>query len=305
MKRQDLKIFLLITLVAILAISFGYSAVKKPEVTAKADKTQIHVGDRINLDVTCSGAKGLEVSFPEKPENLGEFSFIGSKPIKGGRAYVMSIYTTGTHVVPPVEVKYRPNDGTQWESAQSPQIPVEVTSLLTGEDVDIRDLKALAVLGGTLPGIMVVLIILSLLAIAGTIFYNKFKKRAELLAAGAKSPYEIAYESLMKLKYEDLPGKGLIKEYYTALSDIIRQYLENRFSFRAPEMTTEEFLGSIKEAAELEDKHKKLLKEFLFHCDMVKFAKYGPTPLEMLDVFKSAENLVDQTRVVEEEAIQV
>jgi hypothetical protein len=34
---------------------------------------------------------------------------------------------------------------------------------------------------------------------------------------------------------------------------------------------------------------------------MVKFAKYGPTPLEVLDSFGSAEKLVDQTRPSEQE----
>jgi len=42
------------------------------------------------------------------------------------------------------------------------------------------------------------------------------------------------------------------------------------------------------------------LKDFLSQCDMVKFAKYGPTQLEMLDSFSSAERLVDQTKLVEE-----
>ncbi|MFC1480537.1 hypothetical protein ACFL5Y_03735 [Candidatus Omnitrophota bacterium] len=100
----------------------------------------------------------------------------------------------------------------------------------------------------------------------------------------------------------DLPGQGRIKEYYVRLSDIVRHYLEDRFSFRAPEMTTEEFMERVKNSSEMLKKHKELLGDFLSHCDMVKFAKYGPTSLEMLDSFQSAERLVDQTRIREEEA---
>ena len=66
-------------------------------------------------------------------------------------------------------------------------------------------------------------------------------------------------------------------------------------------MTTEEFMIALKASPEVASEHKKLLKEFLSHCDMVKFAKYGPTPLEMVDSFNSALNLVEQTRLVEEE----
>ena len=56
-------------------------------------------------------------------------------------------------------------------------------------------------------------------------------------------------------------------------------------------------------SSDLKVEHKELLKEFLSHCDMVKFAKYGPTPLEMLDTFSSAEDLVEQTREIEEEEV--
>ncbi|MDD5634688.1 MAG: hypothetical protein PHW46_05385, partial [Candidatus Omnitrophica bacterium] len=116
-----------------------------------------------------------------------------------------------------------------------------------------------------------------------------------------KSADEIAYEQLTILKNKELPKKGLIKEYYTELSDIIRHYLENRFNFRAPEMTTEEFLESVKRSPELSIEHRGLLQDFLSQCDMVKFAKYGPTQLEMLDSFKAAERFIDQTRIIPEE----
>jgi hypothetical protein len=96
------------------------------------------------------------VVFPEKAENLAEFSVLKSYPRKKersgagikGQVYVLSIYTTGTHVIPPVEVRYRFIDQDEWQARLSPQVPIEVLSLLTGEDTDIKDLKGLAVFGG-------------------------------------------------------------------------------------------------------------------------------------------------------------
>ena len=116
-----------------------------------------------------------------------------------------------------------------------------------------------------------------------------------------KSAHQIALEALLALQAKNLPGMGRIKEYYFELSDIVRHYLENRFSYRAPEMTTEEFLEAIKASPEMLKEHKALLRKFLSHCDMVKFAKYGPTPIEILDSFHAAEDLVDQTRITGEE----
>ncbi|MFC1570220.1 hypothetical protein ACFL4E_00370 [Candidatus Omnitrophota bacterium] len=308
MRVKETAILFLTVLAVLFTFSASFGADRTLEISAEADKHQVRIGDRIELDVTTRRIKGVEVSFPEEPEKLGEFSFLESKSIKKGlgssvigKAYILSIFTTGTHVIPPVEVKYREEGQDTWQTALSPQVPVEVTSVLSGEETDIRDLKALAALGSTLVFIIIGILIASALAGIVYFFYRMWLLKEEAARRRATSPYDIAHERLMDLKRKDLPGKGLVQEYYTTLSDIVRQYLEGRFSLRAPEMTTEEFLDSIRNSPELESEHKELLRQFLSHCDMVKFARYGPTPLEMVDVFTSADHLVEQTRLIVEE----
>jgi len=127
--------------------------------------------------------------------------------------------------------------------------------------------------------------------------FKKLKKRKTLeKSIPPKLPHEIAYERLEELKNKDLVSKGRIGEFYTELSDIARHYLEDRFVLRAPEMTTEEFLIKLKNEQELNREQKSLLREFLSHCDMVKFAKYGPTIAEVTASFDSAKRLVDETK---------
>ncbi|MGB2630947.1 MAG: BatD family protein [Candidatus Omnitrophota bacterium] len=278
------------------------------EITAESDKKEVYIGDRIRLDITARNVSGTEVIFPDTPKTLAEFSVIGSYPMKEkrsgqgikGQVYVLSIYTTGTHVIPPVEVRYRFHDQDEWQAKLSPQVPVEVLSVLTGKDTDIKDLKGLVAFGGFNPWLVFILAA----ALVGLLLWRLWRKRkatAALEEAGPKPAHVVAYKELEELRAMDLPEKGRIKEYYFCLSDIVRRYLESRFSYRAPEMTTEEFLGAIKDSREFSSELRELLKEFLSHCDLVKFAKYGPTPLEILDSFKAAENLVDQTKLVEEE----
>jgi len=108
-------------------------------------------------------------------------------------------------------------------------------------------------------------------------------------------PWTIAREKLKSLMAEDLPAKGLIKEYYSRLSDIVRQYMEDRFNLRAPEMTTEEFLFSLRSSSQLNTVQKEALKDFLTCCDMVKFAKYSSHAQEMAQSFVLAEKLIDET----------
>ncbi|RKY41702.1 MAG: hypothetical protein DRP85_05295 [Candidatus Makaraimicrobium thalassicum] len=282
-------------------------------ITAALDRDKASIGDRIKLDVVAVNSAGFELSFPEVPDELGEFSFIESHPMRSGwgkvpwgqppetgREYLVSIYDTGTYVIPPVRVKYRKPGESEWHVLESPQVPIEIVSVLTGEDTDIRDLKGLAVFGADpVRLIFVLIVIFAAAAVLWILWRRKVKKTGSGRIEKIKPAHEVAYEQLRQLKSMNLPEQGRVKEYYIRLSDIARHYLENRFSYRAPEMTTEEFLETIKRSPEMPNEHKKLLKDFLSHCDMVKFARYGPTSLEVLDSFGAAERLVDQTRIEE------
>jgi len=79
------------------------------------------------------------------------------------------------------------------------------------------------------------------------------------------------------------------------VSDTIRFYLEERFDFRAPERTTEEFLYELQATHLLTQEQKRSLGEFLQRCDLVKFARYEPGEPELQDLHNAALRLVDET----------
>ena len=85
------------------------------------------------------------------------------------------------------------------------------------------------------------------------------------------------------------------KRFCTVVSDTIRFYLEERFSFHAPERTTEEFLYELQGTDLLLPDQKDSLGEFLKRCDLVKFARYEPRELELRDLHESACRLIDET----------
>jgi hypothetical protein len=85
------------------------------------------------------------------------------------------------------------------------------------------------------------------------------------------------------------------KPFCILVSDTIRTYLEERFSFRAPERTTEEFLHELQDTDLLSAEQKEKLGEFLECCDLVKFAKYEPREPELRDLHGSALRLVEET----------
>jgi len=85
------------------------------------------------------------------------------------------------------------------------------------------------------------------------------------------------------------------KPFCILVSDTIRAYLEERFSFHAPERTTEEFLYELQATDLLSPEQKESLGKFLEGCDLVKFAKYEPGETELRELHGSALRLVEET----------
>jgi len=85
------------------------------------------------------------------------------------------------------------------------------------------------------------------------------------------------------------------KPFVIAVSDTARTYLEERFEFRAPERTTEEFLRELGGTDLLTGEQKESLGGFLGSCDLVKFAKYEPGEPELRELHNSAVKLVEET----------
>jgi len=89
------------------------------------------------------------------------------------------------------------------------------------------------------------------------------------------------------------------KPFCIAVSDALRAYLEERFTFRAPERTTEEFLYELQATTLLTPAQKTSLGDFLTNCDLVKFAKYEPGEPELRGLHDSAVRLVGETQLDE------
>ena len=85
------------------------------------------------------------------------------------------------------------------------------------------------------------------------------------------------------------------KPFVVAVSDAARWYLEERFNFRAPERTTEEFLLDLQKTDLLARDQKDSLGGFLASCDLVKFARYEPGEVELRELHASAVRLVEET----------
>jgi len=122
------------------------------------------------------------------------------------------------------------------------------------------------------------------------------RRRIQELVRIFKPAHEIAYARLKALVKDDPVATGRIKEFYERISDILRHYIEHRFDLRAPERTTEEFLAELALADVLGEADKKMLEEFLTHCDLVKFAKHSPTHEQIQRTFDLVTEFIEKTK---------
>ncbi len=275
---------------------------------ASADKSEAYIGDRIKYVVKVSAKPGVEIEFPKIRGALGPFVVKGSEasgPVarstgtEYAQSYTLTIYTTGPCSIPGQEVRYRTH-GAEWARLSTNAVPLQVKSLLAEDPTakDIRDIKGiLALPRNPFLWIAVWIAALGLASAVSLWLWKIFFLREKTLPP--KPAHVIAYEELERIKMSGLIADGKVKEYYFRLSRCIRHYLENRFLFRAPEMTTEEFLIAARDSGKLADAQKASLKAFLSSADMVKFAKYGPTREEIDASFESAKRFIDETKEVE------
>jgi hypothetical protein len=96
---------------------------------------------------------------------------------------------------------------------------------------------------------------------------------------------------LRVLEEKKLWQQGLVKEYYSEVTEIIRRFFERRWNIIALEMTTDEILVQIKHVPEALMVWKEM-GTFFLNADLVKFAKYQPEPAEHEQEMLSAYEIV-------------
>jgi len=284
------------------------------EVDAAVDRNRITIGDRIVYSLVIDRAESLDIRTPGDAANLGSFEIkdytVAEPLVKDGRVretftYTISVFDTGTYVIPPFPIAFMSPDSQQQFITSEP-LEIYVESILKEGDIELRDIKP----PFNLPGdwLMWLLMIGGLLLIAGLAFgiwwyYRNQNGEGPVFRKEVIRPaHEVALEELDTLVQSDLLENMQHKSFFTVLSDILRRYVEGRYYIKAMEETTGELMSSMNDA-DLSAEDIDYLQKSLTNCDLVKFAKFVPTEAQTQDTVKLARAFIERT-MLEFEAVE-
>jgi hypothetical protein len=155
---------------------------------------------------------------------------------------------------------------------------------------DIRDIRGPKALPGPwqVPAAVMAAIVVALCA------YLVWRRRHRTVQHRPLTLSELTLQRLEATRPLMLPATA--REFGIAASELIRDYIEKRFSAVATQRTTEEFLQALLQSSnEALARHRSLLAEFLYQCDFVKFAGDSLAVANMEALFQSARRFVLET----------
>ncbi|OFY66720.1 MAG: hypothetical protein A2V64_11425 [Bacteroidetes bacterium RBG_13_43_22] len=300
-------------------IAIAIAALEGQDVTVTAvfDSTRIYIGDQINYTITVDQPFGLELDLPLLKDTLSGKIEILSGPVIDSNAvdndrlritsrYLITSFDSGFYEVPPTYAEIKNESGIKrYYSGYSPLEVMRVKIAPADTSARIFDIigpyKAPLTLGEILPWILLAALAAALIWGIIRLVRKLRKPKTEPETLINPDPaHVIAFRDLEKLRDEQLWQKGEVKQYYSRLTEILRQYLENRYGVYSLEMTTSETLEALLKTGFKKDSSYSSLKTILNGSDLVKFAKYKPEPSENDVHFQNSWAFVDATKYIPE-----
>ena len=275
---------------------------QQKQVTTSIDTTKNKIGAEFKLTLKTNVDTLSKVVFPNA-KNFGPLEVIMSYPIdtilKNDRyelvkKYGLTQFDSGRYMIPSVKILINK------KAFLSDSIQVEVANVQVDTlKQKMYDIKDIVPANEGIGDWWKYLLILLLIAGIGAFIYWYIKKRQakKIEEEIYKTPIEKATSLLNNLEKKELWQQGEVKEYYSQLTDIVRNYIEEAIEIPAMESTTSELIEGLKMASK--KKKMKLSQEtidnlfvVLKQADLVKFAKSKPMDFEITEDRKKIERAI-------------
>lgn len=293
---MKIKLILLFFLLSTLVFA------QQKQVITSIDTTKNKIGAEFKLTLKTAVDTTSKVVFPSI-KNIGPLEVIRSYKIdtvKNGatyeliKKYGLTQFDSGKYTIPSIKVLI--NNKPYF----SDSIRVEVANVAVDTlKQKMYDIKPIVESSSGNSWIWKVLLVLILIAAVGAFVYwwIKIRQKKVIEEEVYKTPIERATVLLNNLEKKELWQKGEVKAYYSELTDIARNYIEEAIQIPAMESTTSELIDGLRQASlkkkmVLSKETIENLEQVLRQADLVKFAKSKPLDFEITEDRKKIEKSI-------------
>ncbi|SEB05735.1 hypothetical protein [Pedobacter hartonius] len=265
------------------------------QAVAKLEQTAIRIGDQTKLRLSVFQRVKQTVGFPAIADTLNsKIQVISSskqdtipdendpEKITVTKSYVITSFDAGSYTLP--AFVFTAKEG----ALKTNELILLVQSVKVDTTKAIYDIKQPLAVSYTFTDWIkdnwqwVLFPLLGIILIAGLVWYL-MKRRGKKPVIQVNKPslpaHTIALAQLTELRNKKLWQQEQVKEYYSELSDVLREYLEKRYQIKTHEKTTDEIFEGLSKVA-ITAENKNILHGLLMTADLVKFAKGKPLPVE-------------------------
>ncbi len=268
----------------------------------------LSVGDTFNLSVTVGQDQEYDkIQFPDSTDFGSTFEIRSKKQFKASAykdsvVYKLQFFGTGDTTLPQLPVLLIQKQDTT--TLYTNPVPIKFHSVLAESDDSFRPLKPIFEFARAWWPYLLVLLIL---AVAGYYLYQYYlkkqqeekpKPRATFTPTPFVNPLKEFQKSIKQLEKVELNNREDFKAFYIDLGDAIRQYYESLYNLPALESTSSELLTMLKNGS-IDENLVADTRAVLQEADMVKFAKFSPTPTQAERALKKAYNFLERARQID------
>jgi hypothetical protein len=276
----------------------GIGLSQEVRLTAKTSTNTFPLGSWIDVHVEGKSDAAVDSIAPIVKDSIGSFEIVTVERKGNDFQWLIRLTTidSGKIFLPPVEFDYKVRGDTNTHKAFTNSLLLTITGITIDPQGEIKDIKppmsAPWLFEDFLP-YLIALIVLAALAGGYYYYWRKMRQKKDIFAdiKVVIPPHREALTALRVLEEKKLWQQGLVKEYYSEVTEIIRRFFKRRWNIIALEMTTDEILVQIKHVPEAMMVWKEM-GSFFLTADLVKFAKYQPAPAEHEQEMHSAYEIV-------------
>jgi hypothetical protein len=281
-------------------VTFGFA--QNPVVNSQVETSSIRIGEQFQFKISVNGTenvilpkmvlKGLEIIDSAKVDTINNMLI---------QKYILTGFDSGAFYIPQQQVFVR-NQAYFTDSLLINVATVEIDTTKI-KKYPIKSIKSEPYVFDDFK-MYIYLLLAALAIIVFWIYYFVIRKRKvqeEKPLYKMLPPFEEAIYKLNELDSKLLWQNNHVKEYYSELTEIVRNYIEREMQVPALEKTTDEIIEMLRDfqnanTINTSKETIKKLKELLQEADLVKFAKSKPMSIEIEEDRKDAQEIISNLK---------